>query len=305
MHGEGRPRALNPFRKEYGVSRLRWWMAGVLAAVAGVLGVAAPMAVAGVNGQQVVLLTWSPLLSGGNSNGKVQICGENQHNTSVCSPITALPQTQPFELHNWWFKGPLTIHEWTYSGQEVSGPCISPQDGQTHVAVPQTQGSSRNDWSPDTFDCDADFGPSAPFLPPQNPPASITVNAYANPRWLNAKHPQCPSSASISNLPRARKASLRNGQTIALCGSVSQPVPAGGATIVEQELPTNAKGKPIGPWRTFNAVQTDSSGHYTALYGFQFTAKLHTYPIRAVVPRQDGYAYLPNNSRVVSITVTG
>jgi Putative amidase domain len=139
--------------------KLRWWVVGGLAALSAVLGIAVPTAIAGSNGQQIELLTWSPLLSSGNHMGKVQICGDNQHNTSVCSPITALPPTQPYELHNWWFKGPLTIHEWTYNGQEVSGPCINPQDGQTPIAVPTSQASS-------TFVCDADFGPSAPFQPP-------------------------------------------------------------------------------------------------------------------------------------------
>jgi hypothetical protein len=141
------------------MGKLRWWVAGVLATLGAVLGAAAPAAIAGSNGQQIELLTWSPLLSSGNHTGKVQICGQNQHNTSVCSPITALPTTQPYELQNWWFKGPLTVHEWTYNGQEVSGPCINPQDGQTPVAVPTSQASS-------TFACDADFGPSAPFQPP-------------------------------------------------------------------------------------------------------------------------------------------
>ena len=139
--------------------KLRCRTAGVLATLGAVVGIAAPAAIAGSNGQQVELLTWSPLLSSGNHMGKVQICGDNQHNTPVCSPITALPPTQPYELHNWWFKGPLTIHEWTYNGQEVSGPCINPQDGQTPAAVPTSQASS-------TFVCDADFGPSAPFQPP-------------------------------------------------------------------------------------------------------------------------------------------
>jgi hypothetical protein len=141
------------------MSRLRWRVAGILATLGAIAGVAAPAAVAGTHGQQVVLVTWSPLLSNGNTPGRVQICGENQYNASVCSPVAYLPATEPYELHNWWFKGPISIREWTYSGQEVGGPCISPQDGTTPIAVPTTQAST-------TFSCDADFGPTGPVLTP-------------------------------------------------------------------------------------------------------------------------------------------
>jgi serine/threonine-protein kinase len=170
-------------------------VAGVLATFGTILGITAPAAIAGFNGQQIVLLTWSPLLSSGNSAGKVQICGENQYNTSVCSPIAPLPATQPYELHNWWFKGPLTIHEWTYSGQEVSGPCIWPQDGQTPVAVPTGQASS-------TFACDADFGPSAPFQPPpsssENNPSSpsTTTSVLGSGKLIDHKTGRCLDSNS-------------------------------------------------------------------------------------------------------------
>jgi hypothetical protein len=214
----------------------------------------------------------------------------------VCSPITALPLTQPYELHNWWYKGPLTIHEWTYSGQEVSGPCLSPQDGQTPVAVPERHASA-------TFDCDADFGPYSPFQPPPNQtaaprPASITLNAYAN--------RPCPSSAFTGNLRDAAKASLRGGETIVLCGSVSQPVPAGGALVLAQEQPTKANGKPTGHWTTFEVARTAGSGRYTASHRFRFPTKSPThYSMRTVIPRQAGYPYLGNTSRMVSITIGG
>jgi hypothetical protein len=67
-------------------------------------------AMAGTNGQQVVVET-----SIGVNAYYLQVCGPNQNNTWVCTPVEHNPSgaNTAFDFTGWWFKGDVNVWGWT------------------------------------------------------------------------------------------------------------------------------------------------------------------------------------------------
>jgi hypothetical protein len=96
----------------------------------------------------------------------------------------------------------------------------------------------------------------------------------------------------------------------------SRPRVAGGKTVVFRGRvrggPMPRAGKLVdlqahyrGSWRTFALPRTDQRGRWKRRYRFGATSALVRYRFRARVPAEEGYAYLPGRSRMVSVRVDG
>lgn len=96
---------------------------------------------------------------------------------------------------------------------------------------------------------------------------------------------------------RLRPSRVKAGGTIRIRGRLPQPQ-AGGRVVVLQ-----ASGLRSKHWYTFRRATTNRKGYFRARYRFDATSRTTTYRLRAVVPRQRGYAWEEGHSKPARVKV--
>ena len=97
---------------------------------------------------------------------------------------------------------------------------------------------------------------------------------------------------------RSSRRSLRNGEATRFRGRVGGSADTGGL-VVELQYPQR------GGWQTFATTQVGRKGRFRYRYRFTRTVGTRTYRLRARVPAQRGYPFVPGASRTVRVRVGG
>jgi hypothetical protein len=128
---------------------------------------------------------------------------------------------------------------------------------------------------------------------PTGPSQTIWVTSADNSKVTARLHLYVHANVEL----RPAHSTLRDGQTLALGGHLSKPMPRSGAIVVLQVW--------RGYWYSFEVVHSNAQGAFEGSWRFVNTSGSVDYKMRAVLEAQPSYPYMTSSSHVVVIHVAG